>query len=372
MSQGGDGRRIAKRRKGRPPPPEKPSYPVTLLLSLLDLTFLDDRYGNHGRGRRGHGPGKLAKCLLLVRLKYGSEREVTRALAHYPSLREAIGLDGVPDRTCYSHFRDRLGPRGFTVMFLVLADAAYDAIDIREAVIRVLGATLFIAMNIRKTPGRNEVEKRRNRAKLLRRWHKEEGLLGKYIDPRGVRFKGFFKQRTSVERNNGNGKENFGLNSLKFRGLERATVHVALCLSAELAVALAAHRVGRPDLKPPRTQPVSHRNARVRGGSAARPASGRRVAAEGAMSTGGCPRNRVRRWGWGVGGSKFFRWEGVWNRDGAVKSGRNGIVHQPLLTNRGRWRMPYYDFYKIMREHIFVFKKPETNEDLPELSCKWW
>lgn len=355
MSQGGDGKQRAKRRKGRPTPPEKPSYPVVLLLSLLDLTALDRIFGNHGRGRRGYGPSALVKCLLLVPLKYGSRRELTRALNHYPSLREAIGLAGVPDRTTYSHFEKRIGPHGFILVFLllvwelaklgvlhggaiamdatvfrayskprkkgsrkrpadpdarwgyarregertvhvfgykahvavdaksglpiafwvmpasrheivgfwrllgfvlflglrvarVLADAAYDALELREAVCRVLGATPMFALNVRRTPGRSEREKRKNRANLLREWHREQGLLHRFIDPRTVRFKGFFKQRTSVERNNGNGKENFGLNSLKLRGLERATVHVALCLSAELAVALAAHRVGRPDL----------------------------------------------------------------------------------------------------------------------------
>lgn len=322
---------------------------------MLDLSTLDNIFGNHGRGRKGYGPGKLAKCLLLVPLKYGSRREVTRALKHHPSLREAIGLDGVPDTSCYSHFVKRLGPAGFTLMFLllswecakagiiagrtvaidatllwacsrprgkrskkkvsdpdarwgysrtegdhivevfgykahvavdtksglpmsfwvtsanrsetvafwrvlgflllvglrvskVLADAAYDATRIREAILRILGATPFLAMNIRNTPGRSLKEKRRNRAMNIRRWHKEEGLLHRFVDPRGVRFKGLFKHRTAVERNNSNGKENFGLDSLRVRGLGRATVHVALCLSAELAVALAAHRVGRPDL----------------------------------------------------------------------------------------------------------------------------
>lgn len=355
MSKGGDGRRIAKRRKGRPTPPEKPSWPVTLLLATINLDFLDRIFSNHGRGRKGYGPGKLAKCLLLVPLKYGSRREATRALKHHRSLAEAIGLDSVPDRTTYTHFEKRIGPWGFTLVFLVLvwqlakagvvlgetiamdatlirayskprrkgsrkkpadpdarwgyarregertvhvfgykvhvaadaktglpiafwvttasrhetrafwnllgfvlllglrvtkvlADAAYDALELREAVCRVLGATPVFALNTRRTPGRSKREKRRNRARLLQQWHREQGLLGQFVDPRSVRFKGLFKRRTSVERNNGNGKENFGLDSLKLRGLERATVHVALCLSAQLAVALAAHRVGRPDL----------------------------------------------------------------------------------------------------------------------------
>jgi len=39
-----------------------------------------------------------------------------------------------------------------------------------------------------------------------------------------------------------------------------------------------------------------------------------------------------------------------------------------VFTNRGRWSKPYYDFYKIMHEHLFVFRKPEKEEKLPKLS----
>ncbi|MEM3386514.1 MAG: DNA methyltransferase [Nitrososphaerales archaeon] len=43
-----------------------------------------------------------------------------------------------------------------------------------------------------------------------------------------------------------------------------------------------------------------------------------------------------------------------------------------VMSDRGRWRGRYYDFYKIMHEHIFVFRKPAKNEKTPKHSCKWW
>jgi len=45
-----------------------------------------------------------------------------------------------------------------------------------------------------------------------------------------------------------------------------------------------------------------------------------------------------------------------------------------VSTNRGRWRGAYYDFYKIMHEHLFVFRKPLEQEKLTQfkLSAKWW
>jgi DNA modification methylase len=39
-----------------------------------------------------------------------------------------------------------------------------------------------------------------------------------------------------------------------------------------------------------------------------------------------------------------------------------------VSTSRGRWSKPYYDFYKIMHEHLFVFRKPKKGEKVPKLS----
>ncbi len=49
-------------------------------------------------------------------------------------------------------------------------------------------------------------------------------------------------------------------------------------------------------------------------------------------------------------------------------------LQHKVLTDRGKWRKAYYDFYKIMHEHIFVFRKPSKEEKTTKfkLSAKWW
>lgn len=49
-------------------------------------------------------------------------------------------------------------------------------------------------------------------------------------------------------------------------------------------------------------------------------------------------------------------------------------MQHKVLTDRGRWRGHYYDFYKIMHEHVFVLRKPlkEEKERDFKLSAKWW
>jgi len=42
-----------------------------------------------------------------------------------------------------------------------------------------------------------------------------------------------------------------------------------------------------------------------------------------------------------------------------------------VTTNRTIWRKKYYDFYKIMHEHIFVFRKPKRDEKPLKLSSFW-
>jgi len=42
-----------------------------------------------------------------------------------------------------------------------------------------------------------------------------------------------------------------------------------------------------------------------------------------------------------------------------------------VTTNRTVWRKKYYDFYKIMHEHIFVFRKPKKEEKPLKLSSFW-
>jgi DNA modification methylase len=44
------------------------------------------------------------------------------------------------------------------------------------------------------------------------------------------------------------------------------------------------------------------------------------------------------------------------------------------LTTREKWRGHRYDFYKIAHEHLYIFRKPLTNEKTTALkySKKWW
>jgi DNA modification methylase len=43
-------------------------------------------------------------------------------------------------------------------------------------------------------------------------------------------------------------------------------------------------------------------------------------------------------------------------------------------TTRERWRSSKLDFYKIAHEHLYVFRKPESEEERKELklSSRWW
>lgn len=47
-------------------------------------------------------------------------------------------------------------------------------------------------------------------------------------------------------------------------------------------------------------------------------------------------------------------------------------VQHNVSSNLGRWRAREYDFYKIMHEHVFVFRKPRPGEPVPVNSKKWW
>ena len=49
-------------------------------------------------------------------------------------------------------------------------------------------------------------------------------------------------------------------------------------------------------------------------------------------------------------------------------------LQHKVSTDRGRWRAAYYPFYKIMHEHIFVFRKPDKHEKINDFkaSTKWW
>jgi len=57
-----------------------------------------------------------------------------------------------------------------------------------------------------------------------------------------------YKLRMSVERNFKAAKLELGLGNLRWRGVAKVRMHVAICFACMYAVAIAAHRAGRPEL----------------------------------------------------------------------------------------------------------------------------
>ena len=57
-----------------------------------------------------------------------------------------------------------------------------------------------------------------------------------------------YKQRMTVERNFKAGKLELMMENLRWRGIAKVRMHVAICYSCMYAVAITAHKIGRPDL----------------------------------------------------------------------------------------------------------------------------
>jgi hypothetical protein len=64
-------------------------------------------------------------------------------------------------------------------------------------------------------------------------------------DPRLVKL---YRLRMSVERNFKAGKLELMMENLRWRGVAKVRMHVALCFACMYAVAILAHRIGRPEL----------------------------------------------------------------------------------------------------------------------------
>jgi hypothetical protein len=64
-------------------------------------------------------------------------------------------------------------------------------------------------------------------------------------DPRLV---GLYRLRMSVERSFRAGKLELTMENLRWRGVAKVRMHVAICFACMYAVAIAAHRIGRPEL----------------------------------------------------------------------------------------------------------------------------
>jgi transposase len=133
-------------------------------------------------------------------------------------------------------------------VYFVLADSAYDYNRNRHAVAGLLNAISVFALNPRNTKGNTEKEKKKKRAENLKKWYWKAGLLDYYLDPLSKMFKELYKDRMPKENTFNILDEELGLGKLRFRGLEKATIHACLCCTCMLVVALTAHHTGREDL----------------------------------------------------------------------------------------------------------------------------
>jgi hypothetical protein len=112
----------------------------------------------------------------------------------------------------------------------VIADRQYYSADVFAAV-RKLGAEPVI-------PYPHGVKDR-----LIDLW------LTKRFKVRGdPRLVGLYRLRMSVERSFRAGKLELTMENLRWRGVAKVRMHVAICFACMYAVAILAHRIGRPEL----------------------------------------------------------------------------------------------------------------------------
>ena len=62
------------------------------------------------------------------------------------------------------------------------------------------------------------------------------------------RFVELYRLKMTVERAFKAGKHELMMENLKWRGIAKIRMHVAICYSCIYAVAITAHKIGRPDL----------------------------------------------------------------------------------------------------------------------------
>ncbi|MEM3085318.1 MAG: hypothetical protein QXP61_09580, partial [Nitrososphaerales archaeon] len=128
------------------------------------------------------------------------------------------------------------------------ADAAYDSNITRLMIVKKLKIIPFIPLNARNCKGRNEEEKRAQRKKLCLKFYAKKFIKHYWIDPDSEAFDEEFDARTLSEQGFSIGKGSLNLDSLKQKGIERATLHSACICVVMLLVAKTAVEIGRPDL----------------------------------------------------------------------------------------------------------------------------
>lgn len=130
----------------------------------------------------------------------------------------------------------------------VFLDMAYDALNTRLLIVKVLKAIPFIPLNVKSCRGRTRKEKYRRKKKLVRKFYRKNFIMDYWVDPDSEAFDREFDVRTYSEQGFSIGRGSLNLDSLKHRGMGWATLHSIIVCTAMLTVARTAVSIGRPDL----------------------------------------------------------------------------------------------------------------------------
>ncbi|MEM3129298.1 MAG: hypothetical protein QW769_09920, partial [Nitrososphaerales archaeon] len=129
-----------------------------------------------------------------------------------------------------------------------IAGAAYDSNKTRLMIVKRLKVIPFIPLNARNCKDKNEEEKKGRRKQSCFKFYSKNFIKKYWIDPDSEEFDKEFDARTFSEQGFSVGKGSLNLDSLKQKGIERATLHSACICLVMLSVAKTALEIGRPDL----------------------------------------------------------------------------------------------------------------------------
>jgi hypothetical protein len=197
----------------------------------LDSTFMK-AYSR--RGRRGGISDRGARVGKTERRNYelGWRVHTVASMSALP-LTYVVRAASVNDKDVFEPLlkqAPRLTKRCGKSISHVIADRQYYSADVFKA-IRELGAEPVIPFppNV-KDP-------------LIDLW------LTKRFKVRGdPRLVGLYRLRMTVERSFRAGKLELTMENLRWRGVAKVRMHVAICFACMYAVAILAHRIGRPEL----------------------------------------------------------------------------------------------------------------------------
>jgi hypothetical protein len=134
------------------------------------------------------------------------------------------------EKRVFPHLLIRLAMAGFQIKTLI-ADAQYSSNTVR-IICSLLRITAIIPYP-------------KNQFKHVKGLLRVDKLFRAHGPKRQVKL---YHKRSADERSNAWLKDFYGLNQLRTRGLENATIHVTLCVMASYIIAIAALKHNRPDL----------------------------------------------------------------------------------------------------------------------------